>query len=580
MRALLLLLLLAAPAAAEVQPAPVVVTRGTSNIGTVSGSTVTVLQGTNPWNITGSTIIVTVASDITLTTSTANIGTVSGSSVTAFQGGGPWDVSGSTIIVSGGLVLSTGAHNVGTVTGSSVAAAQLGSFTVTPGTGTFPVSAASLPLPAGAASEATQVAVSTTLAAVKARADLLATEATLAAFKALLSTGPAGVLVDASGATVPVSAASLPLPAGAATEATLGTLFQAGQNIGNTAFGAAQIGSYTTTPGTGTASVSAQGSVTVTPGTGTWASAQAGSFTVTPGTGTWPVSGSFFQAVQPVSAVGSVTVTPGTGTVQAAVQGGVTVTPGTGTWSAAQAGSYTVTPGTGAFPAAQQGSVTVTPGTGTFAVSGAVGAAQLGSYTVTPGTGTFNVNVLSQSSQSVSGSSVTAIVTGPEADGVTSTTFPIQMGGVDSSGKVQAAFTDVSGRLKIIVDSGTIAAIPGRPTEDSNRVYVSSAGSNLTGNNVFYTVTAGKTLYVTTIVLSGVNTNTTVNGNLEVRDNTVDRLPLLIPNEGSGLGVSVEVKGAAISASFPEPLQFTTNIRVNIIAGAVTYNFMFNGYEE
>jgi len=84
--------------------------------------------------------------------------------------------------------------------------------------------------------------------------------------------------VDADGGDVaadnplPISAAALPLPAGAATAAgqasaltSLGTLFQAGQDIGNTQFGAAQIGTWTTgrtwTLGTGTDSVAIGGTL-------------------------------------------------------------------------------------------------------------------------------------------------------------------------------------------------------------------------------------------------------------------------------------------------------------------------------
>lgn len=388
MRALLLLLL-ALPARAEILPAPVRLSSGTNTIGSVIA-----LQGTNPWNITGSTIIVTVASDITITTGAANIGTVSGSSVTAFQGGA-WNVTGSTIIVSGGLVLSTGANNIGTVSGSSVAAQQLGawsvgqqgSFTVTPGTGTWPTSASQAGsytvTPGTGAFPASQSGAWTVGAAQQGSYTITPGTGTWG-----VSGANAGSYTVTPGTgTFPVSAAALPLPAGAATEATLSTLFQAGQNIGNTAFGASQQGSYTTTPGTGTWAVSGTffqavqptaplGSMTVTPGTGTFpvngivSAAQSGSYTTTPGTGTWPVSGTFFQAVQTVAPIGSMTVTPGTGTFQIAgsvsfaplngaanvtstattIMGAVTVTPGTGTFTSSQASIFTVTPGTGTWP--------------------------------------------------------------------------------------------------------------------------------------------------------------------------------------------------------------------------------------
>lgn len=64
----LALLLLASVARAGILPAPVSI---------ITSTPIVVNQGTNPWNITGSTIIVTVASNVTLGSSTANIGLIS-----------------------------------------------------------------------------------------------------------------------------------------------------------------------------------------------------------------------------------------------------------------------------------------------------------------------------------------------------------------------------------------------------------------------------------------------------------------------------------------------------------------------
>jgi len=82
------------------------------------------------------------------------------------------------------------------------------------GTTTQPVSAASLPLPVGAATEAT-------LATRLADATFTGRINTLGQ-KAMAASTPIVIASDQS--AVPVSAASLPLPAGAATEATLATL--------------------------------------------------------------------------------------------------------------------------------------------------------------------------------------------------------------------------------------------------------------------------------------------------------------------------------------------------------------------
>ncbi len=135
------------------------------------------------------------------------------------------------------------------------------------GTTTQPVSAASLPLPTGAATSANQTSEITDLGTIGTNtAPLTSAQAsttsgqtgplvqgattTSAPTYTTAKTNPlslntsGGLRVDGSGVTQPVSAASLPLPSGAATSAlqsaintTLGSPFQAGGSIGNTAFG-------------------------------------------------------------------------------------------------------------------------------------------------------------------------------------------------------------------------------------------------------------------------------------------------------------------------------------------------------
>lgn len=107
---------------------------------------------------------------------------------------------------------------------------------------TQPVSAAALPLPAGAATEVTAAALLAAAQAIKTAAETLAGRTintgavsgtvaldgpTLAALEAISAdTGLAQPLTDAQlrASAVPVSAAALPLPTGAATEATLGAV--------------------------------------------------------------------------------------------------------------------------------------------------------------------------------------------------------------------------------------------------------------------------------------------------------------------------------------------------------------------
>lgn len=78
-----------------------------------------------------------------------------------------------------------------------------------------PVSAATLPLPSGAATAANQATEIASLASIDGKFGSLGQKA---------MTGSAPVVIASDQSAIPVSAASLPLPSGAATEATLSTL--------------------------------------------------------------------------------------------------------------------------------------------------------------------------------------------------------------------------------------------------------------------------------------------------------------------------------------------------------------------
>lgn len=176
---------------------------------------------------------------------------------------------------------------------------------------TQPVSAASLPLPAGAATAAGLTSIDGHVDGIEGLLN--------GGLPAALGAG-GGVKIDGSGTALPISAASLPLPSGAATETTLGTT--------NT-----EIGGLTeTAPASDTASSGLNGRlqriaqrltsliavfnigagteaaavrVTLpTDGTGKVNAAQSGTWTVQPGntanTTAWKVDGS--AVTQPVSA--------------------------------------------------------------------------------------------------------------------------------------------------------------------------------------------------------------------------------------------------------------------------------------
>lgn len=384
-------------------------------------------------------------------------GVISTGSITAFQGG-TWALATSSVIArQDGIYTVTAGTGVWNTAGSSVAAAQSGSYTVTPGTGIFAVSG-----------------------------PLTDTQ--------LRSTAP-------------------------------------NFNLASSSVVARQDASYTVTPGTGTWNTKEQGSLTVTPGTGTWAlggssvaAAQLGSYTMTPGTGSWTLSSSSSVARQE----GSYTVTAGTGTFpvsgtiacsncSGSASGATTVTPGTGTWNAggssvaaSQLGSYTVTPGTGTWTvtgpltdtqlrasapnftlasssvvARQDGSYTMTPGTGTWATS---------QTTLTPGTGATN---LGKAEDSVAGDGdVGVLMLGVRHDSLAART--------NADGDYSAISTDANGGVIISSSFPTAASLGSTAgkTEIHKTFFKNTTAASVSVLGT-YTVTTGKTLYITHLDITG-----------------------------------------------------------------------------
>jgi hypothetical protein len=115
---------------------------------------------------------------------------------------------------------------------------------------TQPISAASLPLPSGAATEAKQDSEITKLTSIDGK------------IPANLTVTSTRLLVDGSGVTQPVSVASLPLPSGAATETTLSALnTKVPANLTVTSTRLLVDGSGVTQPVSGTVGVSSLPSI-------------------------------------------------------------------------------------------------------------------------------------------------------------------------------------------------------------------------------------------------------------------------------------------------------------------------------
>lgn len=112
----------------------------------------------------------------------------------------------------------------GAIGGTNKATVTTNGLVVDGSATTQPISAVSLPLPTGAATETTLTSVETNTDNLDVLLSTRATEATLSDIKDQtdeLTFVASRLLVDGSGVTQPVSALSLPLPTGAATETTL-----------------------------------------------------------------------------------------------------------------------------------------------------------------------------------------------------------------------------------------------------------------------------------------------------------------------------------------------------------------------
>jgi len=209
------------------------------------------------------------------------------------------------------------------------------------------------------------------------------------------SSNPLPVTLQTAGATQPVSG-TVAVSNFPATQAVTGTFWQATQPVSGTV-AATQSGAWSVSL-TGTSVVS--GTVTANQGTanatpwnenlaqyGGVAVGATNALHVQPGTGaTFPVSGTFWQATQPVSIASSVTVAQATAAnLNATVTGTVAATQ-SGTWNI---GSITTLP---SLPAGSNaiGSVSVSNFPSTQAVSGTVNigntVAVTGSLTTTPST--------------------------------------------------------------------------------------------------------------------------------------------------------------------------------------------------
>lgn len=117
-----------------------------------------------------------------------------------------------------------------------------------------------------------------------------------------------------------------------------------------------------------------------------------------------------------------------------------------------------------------------------------------------------------------------------------------------------------------------------RPSQLPGRTAVRITVNNETAPTLAYTVTAGKTLYITDVLITVENAANTL-GQLEVYDALTATgtpiLPVFIPDPGAG---STTV--STVQHTFSEPLEFGTGVFWDEAAGTLTMSGLMLGYEE
>lgn len=295
-------------------------------------------------------------------------------------------------------------------------------------------------------------------------------------------------------ATQPVSASSLPLPSGAATETTL----------------SAMSGKLPSALGP---------------------QASASSLSVTPATGaTFPVSGTFWQATQPIS--GTVTATQATGSNLHVTVDSAPTTAVTGTfWQATQPVSGTVT--------ANQGTANATPWNENLAQVG-------GSAVATAATGVAKVGIVGNA-----GAAVDAPNNGTAPANVTVDGYEAQSSALGSSA------TAGNVRRGVVGLDGVLYVRPGSPLLFSGGVTAIAA----TLTQIVAAPAAGTSLYLTDIVASS---DTATAGQMTFRygtgSNCATGTTTVLPNVASVTTGKIPYPGN--TAAYPSIFHFSTPIKL------------------
>jgi len=118
-----------------------------------------------------------------------------------------------------------------------------------------------------------------------------------------------------------------------------------------------------------------------------------------------------------------------------------------------------------------------------------------------------------------------------------------------------------------------------RPSQLPGRTPITVLADNESAPALLYTVSVGKTLYVTDVILTIVN-NGTVTGRLEIYDNTSATGAPVLPINAADPGSGGDDTLTTITHTFAEPLAFSTGVYFDEQASSLIMSGVLIGYEE
>lgn len=140
--------------------------------------------------------------------------------------------------------------------------------------------------------------------------------------------------------------------------------------------------------------------------------------------------------------------------------------------------------------------------------------------------------------------------------------------------------SEVSGlyeNVEISPNQSLKVALTDRSSEVRNRLHVDAFIENVSAfPTTIHTVTPGYIFYLMTIGVTALNSSSSVNGRLVIRDNATVKIPYLVGQASSGAPGPIAVAPAA----FLEPIPFSTNVNIQQLGGTNTVSIYIVGYEE